>query len=420
VLQRAALELFDGALRSPHRTRRFGDAPSLSETQFDHPTLIVGKPMDKLVKHRAAFDIRIVRLDIPRRFSGLARELLPAIRQFVRGDAKEPRGERHAAPLVGVQLGERAMKHFGRDVFRLGPAGRAADHVGIEPVEVPIVEIEKPGRIGLRGLHQALLVELVSGGQGVCSREGNRGQRKKVTRGLRNVDGREEVYVVAVRLFATLVMVGFVAFQAGAARGQPEPVSPATKALGESWDRAYLEAVPSFTPEPNVFLVEVVKGLQPGSALDVGMGQGRNAVFLARQGWKVTGFDVSEVGVRQAKEQAAKSGVALTALVQSSDEFNWGTAQWDLIVLTYFPQLRRSMPKVIESLKPGGVVLVEAFHADAAVDRPPGPGRGVTFQANELPQLVAPLRVVRYEEPRARADWGIFETRLVRILARKP
>jgi 2-polyprenyl-3-methyl-5-hydroxy-6-metoxy-1,4-benzoquinol methylase len=216
-----------------------------------------------------------------------------------------------------------------------------------------------------------------------------------------------------------LVVIALVHADLTWASAQRGAVSSATQVLRSSWDAAYLADKPSFNEEPNAFLVEVTQALKPGTALDVGMGQGRNAVFLARQGWRVTGFDLSEVGINQAREHARKAGVTLTAITQSAEEFDWGKDQWDLIVVAYFPQLRRVLPKLIDSLKRGGFVVVEAFHADAASDRPPGPGAGVTFQANELPKLVGPLRTVRYEEPRARADWGLFETRLVRLLAQK-
>jgi SAM-dependent methyltransferase len=218
-----------------------------------------------------------------------------------------------------------------------------------------------------------------------------------------------------VHAIVIFVLVGYLKLSSA----QESIRSPESEALGRSWDPAYLEHNPGFNVEPNAFLVEVVKNLKLGEALDVGMGQGRNALFLAKQGWSVTGFDVSEAGVAQAREQAKKSGLALNCLVQSSEEFHWGKDRWDLIVVAYFPQLRSSLPKLLESLRPGGIVVIEAYHKEAALDRPPGPGAGVTFDSNELIKLLASLRVLKYEDVRARADWGLFNTRLVRLLAQK-
>ena len=69
------------------------------------------------------------------------------------------------------------------------------------------------------------------------------------------------------------------------------------------YDKVY-SGVPEFKTEPNRLLMETVDGRKPGRALDVGMGQGRNALALARLGWDVTGFDVSAVGLAEASAAA--------------------------------------------------------------------------------------------------------------------
>jgi SAM-dependent methyltransferase len=65
----------------------------------------------------------------------------------------------------------------------------------------------------------------------------------------------------------------------------------------DRWNRMYANPAPSFNTAPNAFLSEVVKTLKPGRALEIGMGQGRNSVYLATLGWDVTGFDISETGM---------------------------------------------------------------------------------------------------------------------------
>ena len=149
------------------------------------------------------------------------------------------------------------------------------------------------------------------------------------------------------------------------------------------------------------------------------MGQGRNALFLAERGWKVTGFDVSPAGVNQTVKAAQEKRLEIEALVEPAQRFDWGTDRWDLIVLTYFPFTRQMAAKIQESLKPGGHIVIEAYHTDAKKDRPPGPSAGVTFADNELLELFEGYRVLRYEDAHGSADWGLFETRLVRLLARK-
>jgi SAM-dependent methyltransferase len=174
----------------------------------------------------------------------------------------------------------------------------------------------------------------------------------------------------------------------------------------------------AFNHAPNAFLVEFVKALKPGQALDVGMGQGRNAIYLAQQGWQVTGFDLSETGVKLAREQAAKSHVRVTAVVADAASYDFGEAQWDLIVFSYVP-LGDLAERVERGLKPGGTVLVENFHRDTAKVRLLDGG----FGENELLQAFHGLRILHYEDVLTRQDWGaqlVDANRIVRLAAEKP
>jgi 2-polyprenyl-3-methyl-5-hydroxy-6-metoxy-1,4-benzoquinol methylase len=92
-----------------------------------------------------------------------------------------------------------------------------------------------------------------------------------------------------------------------------------------------------FLREPNGFLVEMTRARKAGTALDVGMGQGRNAIYLARQGWDVTGIDAADEGVKLARLEAARLGVKLNAVVTRFEDFDFGANRWDLIVMTYVP-----------------------------------------------------------------------------------
>ena len=109
----------------------------------------------------------------------------------------------------------------------------------------------------------------------------------------------------------------------------------------------------------NKFLAETVKDRKPGSALDIGMGQGRNSLFLAALGWQVTGFDISAVGVKQAQEEAKKRDLKIDARVGDVDKFDYDKNKWDLVVGMYMHEyLTRNAAKIVESLKPGGVLAV--------------------------------------------------------------
>jgi 2-polyprenyl-3-methyl-5-hydroxy-6-metoxy-1,4-benzoquinol methylase len=186
----------------------------------------------------------------------------------------------------------------------------------------------------------------------------------------------------------------------------------------DRWNRMLTAPVPTFNTRPNAFLVEMTKHLTPGKALDVGMGQGRNAMYLAQQGWEVTGFDPADQAVAAAQNQARRLGVRLTTLVLRDDQFEFGTEQWDLIVLSYVGVVRRVVSRVHEALKPGGLVVVEGFHRDAT--KTASIGSGVVFDTNELLRLFERLRIVRYEDTEGIADFGLRTTRLVRLCAQKP
>jgi 2-polyprenyl-3-methyl-5-hydroxy-6-metoxy-1,4-benzoquinol methylase len=186
----------------------------------------------------------------------------------------------------------------------------------------------------------------------------------------------------------------------------------------ERWNRILTAPKPAFNTAPNAFLVTMVKGLKPGRSLDVGMGQGRNAIYLAQQGWESVGFDPADRAVAAAQEQAQKLGVKITAEIARAEEFEWGESRWDLIVLSYVGA-REFVTQVLRALRPGGMVIVEGFHRDATKTR--SIGGAVVFDTNELPQLFAKLRVVRYEDVDAPSDFGGPEaTRVVRFAAVKP
>lgn len=115
--------------------------------------------------------------------------------------------------------------------------------------------------------------------------------------------------------------------------------------------------------KPNAFLMESVQGRKPGRALDVGMGQGRNSLYLASLGWDVTGIDLSDEGIRLARAEAQRRGLKLAAIVGDFGAYDFGREQWDLIVITFEPA-KLIAPKVFDALKPGGVVIVVDRHAE--------------------------------------------------------
>lgn len=121
--------------------------------------------------------------------------------------------------------------------------------------------------------------------------------------------------------------------------------------------------------EPTTLLVETVKNLEPGKALDVAMGTGRNAIYLSKQGWSVTGFDISDEAIDSAKIQASREGVLLETVVTPAEYFDFGANKWDLISFLYADIIcdyclgndLELIERLKQSLKPGGLLVYEWF-----------------------------------------------------------
>lgn len=154
------------------------------------------------------------------------------------------------------------------------------------------------------------------------------------------------------------------------------------------WDRRYETTELVWTAEPNRFLVEEVAGLAPGAALDLGAGEGRNAVWLARQGWTVTAADFSATGLAKAHQLAEAAGVTITTVTADvTDEVPPGP--FDLVVVLYLhlvaDERRRALRRAAEVLAPGGTLLVVGHDDTNLTDGVGGPqDPSVLFTADDV------------------------------------
>jgi 2-polyprenyl-3-methyl-5-hydroxy-6-metoxy-1,4-benzoquinol methylase len=149
------------------------------------------------------------------------------------------------------------------------------------------------------------------------------------------------------------------------------------------------------------------------------MGQGRNAVVLAKGGWAVTGVDVSGEAIAAAARNAGKAGVKITGVKSDYASFDLGREAWDLVVMI-FAWAPVDDPAFVErvraSLKPGGLVILENFVSTPERPRPP--------MVRALPPggaraAFAGFEIVSYEEVNDTGDWGGPDSDLVRMVARK-
>jgi SAM-dependent methyltransferase len=159
------------------------------------------------------------------------------------------------------------------------------------------------------------------------------------------------------------------------------------------WDDRYAAPGFAYGTEPNAFLVESVRRLRPaGLALSLGEGEGRNAVFLARAGWRVIGVDRSRVGLRKALALARDRHVPLAACVADLAAFPLPRARFDLVVSVFChlpASVRHALHRsVVRALRPGGAVVYEAFTPRQLAFGTGGPSR---------PELLVTLDALRKE-----------------------
>src|SRR5690348_15769107 len=131
------------------------------------------------------------------------------------------------------------------------------------------------------------------------------------------------------------------------------------------WDKRYSSEEYAYGKAPNDFLVEKYNHIPKGKILSLAEGEGRNAVFLAKQGYSVTAVDASQVGLGKAKTLAKANGVAIELVQADLARFDIGENRWDGIVSIFCPlpsSLRKELHKrVVAGLKSNGVFLLEAY-----------------------------------------------------------
>ncbi|MDQ3435247.1 MAG: methyltransferase domain-containing protein, partial [Actinomycetota bacterium] len=133
----------------------------------------------------------------------------------------------------------------------------------------------------------------------------------------------------------------------------------------DDWDRRYADGTRTFSSEPNPLLVELASPLVAGRALDLAAGAGRNALWLAQRGWRVTAVDFSRVGLERAAGRAAELGLELDRVHADLYDYRPPAAAFDLVLLAYMhPEAARRaavLAAAAEAVAPAGHLLVVGF-----------------------------------------------------------
>ncbi|GAB3042639.1 hypothetical protein GCM10027052_25940 [Parafrigoribacterium mesophilum] len=149
----------------------------------------------------------------------------------------------------------------------------------------------------------------------------------------------------------------------------------------DGWDERYRTATTHrhgrvWSNDPQQVVQDLVRGLTPGSVLDVGAGDGRNSVFLALAGWEVTALDFSAEGIRLARARAEKEGAVATWVVADARGYAPGR-QFDLVIATYLHLTQADTREVLSAaatwVAPGGHLLVLGHDRANLETGAPGP-----------------------------------------------
>ena len=190
------------------------------------------------------------------------------------------------------------------------------------------------------------------------------------------------------------------------------------------WNERYDRNMYIYGKEPAAFLKQKMGGLKKGKALVLAMGEGRNAVYLAQNGFDVTGVDISEVAIEKCNRLAEERNTAVNAVVADLTDYDMGKGQFDLITKFYYyePSI---FPQIIDALKPGGMFILEQFSIDHLKYRensgfgPRNPD--YLIKPNELLDHFKSLRVLYYEDTVVELDEGMHKgtAAVIRLIAER-
>jgi SAM-dependent methyltransferase len=197
-----------------------------------------------------------------------------------------------------------------------------------------------------------------------------------------------------------------------------------------TWNKRFANEDYIFGLEPNEYLRAQASLLAPGSrVLCVADGEGRNSVWLARQGMRVDAFDISEVGVAKARKLAEEANVAIEFNVADCDRWSWPVETYDAVVAIFVqfadpPMRERLFANMVRSLKRGGLLVLQGYTPKQLEYKTGGPPiLSHLYTADLLRAAFATLQIIELREYEADLTEGTRHhgrSALARLLARKP
>jgi cyclopropane fatty-acyl-phospholipid synthase-like methyltransferase len=198
----------------------------------------------------------------------------------------------------------------------------------------------------------------------------------------------------------------------------------------QTWDERFAGPDFLFGTEPNAYLVQQRSLLVAGrTALAVADGEGRNSIWLARQGLHVDAFDISPVGVAKAATLAREHNVTVNLRVAGCDDWNWRPAAYDVVAAIFVqfaePEMRRRMfAGMVDTLKPGAYLIVQGYTPRQLEYKTGGPGLlDHLYTASMMRDAFASLDIIElreYETELAEGAQHVGRSALLGMVARKP
>lgn len=193
------------------------------------------------------------------------------------------------------------------------------------------------------------------------------------------------------------------------------------------WDNRYNTQHYVYGKEPNDFFSLQLENMAPGRILLPGEGEGRNAVYAALKGWTVDAFDQSGIAKEKAVALASEKGVKIGYRVCHLQDFDFIPDHYDCAGLIYFhaddPGRKYLHRKVTESLKPGGILILEAFHLEQLNKDTGGPNSPeMLFDEEMLYSDFNSLDLLLLEKQAIVLNEGSFhqgEASVIRLLGKK-
>ena len=190
----------------------------------------------------------------------------------------------------------------------------------------------------------------------------------------------------------------------------------------KDWDDRYADSDYLFGTAPNDFLKSVAERLPPNSRiLCMADGEGRNGVYLATLGHKVTAVDQSRVGLEKAKKLAKQKQVSIETIKADLAEYDLGVESWDCIVSIFFhiPSAVRAhiYPRIITALKPGGILILESYTPEQLNHGTGGPPIAeLMLTKDELAQYFSEMNLEHLQELEREVIEGTGHTGLASVV----